>query len=73
MQTHFPKPQAPKLLIAVNRVILEKEVANSDRENQVAVEKLAIFKVASVEGLWDGRAKVVEAGMSSDKNTRIEA
>jgi hypothetical protein len=73
MKTQFPEPPASKLFIAINRPMLEKEGSNSDGKNQVAVENLAVLNRASVEGLWDGRVKVFEAGMPSIKNTRFEA
>jgi hypothetical protein len=73
MQTQFPEPPASKLFIAINRPMLEKEGTNLDGRNQVAVENLAVLNRASVEGLWNGRVKVFEAGMPSIKNTRFEA
>jgi hypothetical protein len=73
MQTQFPELPASKLFIAINRPMLEKEGSNLDGENQVAVENLAVLNRVSLEGLWDGRVKVFEAGIPSVKNTRFAA
>lgn len=73
LQLKFPEPPAAKLFIAINRPMLEKEVADPSKNNEIAAENLAVLNRASNEGLWDGKVAVFEAGIPSIKNTTFEA
>jgi hypothetical protein len=73
MQAEFPEPPASKLFIAVNRPMLEKEVADPKIDNEIAAENLAVLNRASMEGLWGGKVTVFEAGMPSVETTKFAA
>ena len=66
LERRFPDPPTRKLLIAMNRHLLE-EAANAN--NKVAEENLITLDHALKNGLWNGTVQVQQAGSSSLKGT----
>ena len=62
LEEKFKEPPVSTLLVMLNREILEKEVANPENSNTLAVENLNTLNDLISNGAWGGRVKVVEAG-----------
>mmetsp|Transcript_7902 Transcript_7902/g.10047 ORF Transcript_7902/g.10047 Transcript_7902/m.10047 type:complete len:432 (+) Transcript_7902:310-1605(+) len=69
LEKKFPEPPVNKVLIILNRGILEKEVATEDIDNELADYNLKVLNSVIRNGLWDGRAKAIEAGVELAKNS----
>ena len=67
LERQYPVPPAPKLLIAMNRDLLEESARKNN--NTVAAKNLQTLNRALKDGLWNGTVQVEEAGVSSLKRT----
>lgn len=70
LYTKYPEPPVSTVLIILNRAILEKEVASSTNDNDIASNNLQTLNEIISKGLWDGRVKVVEAGSELAKRSK---
>ena len=73
----YPDPPVSTVLIILNRAILEQEVNGNGRKNnkpkeknEIASNNLKTLNEILVNGLWDGRVKVVEAGSELAKQSK---
>lgn len=69
LEDQFPEPPVNKLLIIMNRGILEEEVANKDVKNDLADYNLQVLNTIVQTGLWGGKVKVLEAGIRLAKDS----
>ncbi len=67
----FKEPPVSKVLVILNRAILEEEVSNSnlDNRNTLAEHNLMVLNEIVEAGLWGGRVQVVEAGTGLAKQS----
>lgn len=70
LQVKFPNPPKPNILLIFNREILESEVKNKNIDNALAKYNLVVINDIIKTGLWNGRVRVHEAGISLAKNSR---
>ncbi len=66
----YPEPPVSTVLVILNRKILEEEVDNPKRENEMAVHNLNALNEMIRNGLWSGQVKVVEAGSGLAKDSK---
>mmetsp|Transcript_10557 Transcript_10557/g.11645 ORF Transcript_10557/g.11645 Transcript_10557/m.11645 type:complete len:508 (+) Transcript_10557:144-1667(+) len=65
LHSTFQSPPASKLIILLNRGLLEEEVEKHHRgeeSNILAVHNLQVLNHVMKHGLWDGQTQVIEAG-----------
>ena len=69
LEKNFPVPPAPKVLLILNREILEKEVQNDNASNPLAEYNLKILNEVVERGMWGGRVQAIEAGVGLAKQS----
>lgn len=70
LEAKFQKPPpVSKILLILNRDILEQEVANKEVENEMAHYNLQALNDLIENGLWNGKVKAVEAGVRLAKRS----
>lgn len=75
IQTKWKEPPVSTIFMPINRQYMEKEGqipnnTSSEKINWIAVENLKALNWARDEGLWNGRAKVIEFGANALEGTR---
>jgi hypothetical protein len=63
LESHFPRPAFDRVFVAINRPMLEDEVA-TNLNNTIAVDNLCELNRIRDHGLWNGTVGVFEAGAS---------
>jgi hypothetical protein len=69
LQAKFPTPPKPNILFIFNREILESEAKNENIDNALAKYNLDVIDNVMKTGLWNGRVRVHEAGVSLAKKS----
>jgi hypothetical protein len=64
IQEHFPKPPAEKLILALDRRVLENGADDPENTNELQKYNLKVLNEIGKTGLWGGRVRVMEAGVS---------
>jgi hypothetical protein len=79
LEQHFPDGPpdgVSTVFVPVNRQYLEKEGYPNEKDpsktNWIAVENLRVLNRIALEGLWKGRARVLEFGSKELKGSRYE-
>lgn len=69
LKAKFPTPPKPNILFIFNREILESEAKNENIDNALAKYNLDVIDNVMKTGLWNGRVRVHEAGVSLAKKS----
>ena len=69
LEAKFKQPPVSKILLILNREILEKEVAKKDAQNEMANHNLKTLNGLIENGLWNGKVIAIEAGVNLAKKS----
>lgn len=64
IQQHFPEPPAKQLILALDRRLLERGADDPKNTNELQKYNLKVLNEIVKNGLWGGRVKVMEAGIT---------
>lgn len=70
LEKRFPDPPTSQILFILNREILENEVFDTNVHNDMAEYNLKVLNDAREHGLWNGKVKVLEAGIGLAKDSQ---
>ena len=70
IQNHFPEPPAEKLILALDRRLLERGIDDPKNTNVLQKHNLNVLNEIIKSGLWGGRVKVMEAGVIFAEQSR---
>mmetsp|Transcript_28396 Transcript_28396/g.33058 ORF Transcript_28396/g.33058 Transcript_28396/m.33058 type:complete len:518 (+) Transcript_28396:82-1635(+) len=65
----YEEPPVSTVLIALDRSLLEKEVSDPSKTNELALHNLHVLNEIMSKGMWGGRVKVLEAGSQLAKHS----
>ena len=69
LEEKFPEPPTSKMFLLLNKGILEKEVADKEVHNEMAIHNLEVLQNLLENGLWGGKVTVVQAGTELAKRS----
>ena len=64
IQEYFPEPPAKKLILALDRRLLERGIDDPNNTNELQKYNLKVLNEIIKSGLWGGRVEVMEAGIT---------
>jgi len=65
----YEEPPVSTVLIALDRSLLEEEVSDPSKTNELALHNLHVLNEIMSKGMWGGRVKVLEAGSQLAKHS----